>query len=339
MVGQERHRDHRPIQGMASQLDRLAHTDDNSRMRPIANTDPTHHKPTTARGRTRPRLSSRTIVLVVASPIFAFLLVPTLLVIPMAFTSANRIDFPPSGFSVHAFADFFADPAWTDAALTSFKVAAIAVPLSVVAGTMAAIALHGWSFRGKSLVVAAIMVPAVVPVVVPALADYIAFSRHRLVGTVEGIALAHAVLTLPFVYITVRASLTGLNQELVRSTRSLGGGPVAVLRFAYLPSLRPGVLAGAVFAFAVSFDESVVALFLSGPNAVTLPVKIYGDIQYDFTPTIAAVSSMLVGGAMIVLLAQMAFTLRRRALANVSVEPGLGLFATTADSKAVPSRP
>ncbi len=249
-----------------------------------------------------------------AFPILVFLMLPTLVVIPMALTPRRYIEFPPSGLSGHSFTDFASDEAWTSAGLTSLKVATIAVVIACAVGAMAAIGLHGARFRGKGVLVGIIMAPIVTPLIVLALADFQFFARYQLVGTVLAIGLAHSVIAAPYAYLTVDASLTGLDPALIRSARSLGAGNLAVLRHVYLPAIRPGLLAGGAFAFAVSFDEAVIALFLQGPGATTLPVKMFTDIQFELSPKIAAVSSILVGIATLVLLVQVIVLLRRRAL-------------------------
>lgn len=247
----------------------------------------------------------------IVSPILVFLLLPTLLVIPMALTPSTLIEFPPQGISVRSFKDFFTDPLWTGAALSSLAVAAVAVSIAVVVGTTAAVALHGLSFRGRGLIVGVVLLPMVTPVVVLALGDFALFARFRLVGTNVGIGLAHSVLATPFVYVPVAVSLAGLNPELVRSARSLGANNISLVRHVYLPVMRFGIVAGALFALAVSLDEPVIALFMQGPDATTLPVKMFTDIQFELKPTIAAASSMLVAVAGVILLLQLALSRRR----------------------------
>lgn len=269
---------------------------------------------------------SRTFFLVLASsPIFVFLMLPTAVVIPMALTPRRYLEFPPSGVSVHSFVGLANDQAWTSAAVTSLEVAAIAVVIALLMGASAAIALHGAKFRGKGLVVGVIVAPIVAPLVVLGLANFQFFADFQLVGTVLAIGLAHSVIATPYAYLTVEASLTGLDPALVRSARSLGAGHVSAFRHVYLPAIRPGLLAGGAFAFAVSFDEAVIALFLQGPDATTLPVKMFTDIQYELSPKIAAVSSMLVGLATLVLLVQVLVLLRRRA--NRGARPAAPLSA------------
>jgi ABC-type spermidine/putrescine transport system permease subunit II len=255
---------------------------------------------------------------ILLSPLLAFLALPTLVVVPMAFTPRRYIEFPPSGVSVHSFADLVHDHAWLSAALISLKVALIAVVLAVVCGVAAGVGLHGRTFRGRSLVTAAVISPLILPTVVLAFADFQYFAGHGLVGTVLGIGLAHGVVATPLVFLAVQAGLSGLDDALVRAARSLGAGAVGVFRHVYLPTLVGPILSGAIFAFAFSFDEAVIAIFLQGPGATTLPVKMFNDIQFELTPKIAAVATLLVGLATAVLAVHVAATLsRRRSRANV----------------------
>ncbi|MES4888625.1 ABC transporter permease [Streptomyces sp. NPDC096012] len=258
---------------------------------------------------TRPRFSP---ALLTAVPVFVFLVVPTLIVVPMAFNQSRYITFPPDHVSLDAVTGFLADPAWTSAVAASLQAAGIAVALAVLLGGTAAVALHGRNFRGRAAVTGVILAPMIVPAIVLALAFYQFFTSAGMVGTILPIGLAHAVIATPYAFLTVRASLSGLNPALVRSARSLGAGWPSVGRFVYLPVIRPGLIAGALFAFSVSIDETVIALFLQSPAATTLPVKMFTDIQYNLTPKIAVSSAMLVTVATLGLLVQVLFTLRRR---------------------------
>ena len=261
---------------------------------------------------------SGVVLALVCLPIFVYLLVPTLIVVPMAFTPGALLKFPPGGVSLRPFRELLGDPAWVDAGLVSLKAAALAVGIGGIVATLAALGLHSAKFAGKGLVQGAIMVPIVAPLIVLALADYQFLAAFRLTGTWVGIGLAHSVLAVPYVFVTLQASLAGLDPALVRSARGLGAGHWALFRHVYLPALRPGLLAGVLFAFAASFDEAVIALFLQGPAATTLPVKIFTDIQYDLTPKIAAVAALLVGLATLVFAAQAGVLLRRRSSSGAS---------------------
>ena len=170
-------------------------------------------------------------------------------------------------------------------------------------------ALSLWALR----VVAAglILSPLIVPVIVVAIGIYYAFSRYGLVGSPIGLVLAHTCLAVPFVVTSVSASLAGIDPRLEQAALSLGATPGGTFFQVTLPLIRPGVLVGALFAFITSFDELVVALFLSGSGAVTLPRRMWDDLRFQIDPTIAAVSTLTI--VLTVLLMGCAHLLRRRA--------------------------
>lgn len=257
--------------------------------------------------------AGRILLWIACVPLLLYLMLPALIVVPMALTKGQFLQFPPIWISLHSFRDFFNDHLWVDSALISAKVALLAVIIALVAGISAGLALHGNSFFGKRAVTAIILTPIVIPLVVLALADYLLFDALGLGGSWVAIGLAHGLLGTPYVFIAIQTSLVGMRPALVRSAQSLGAGPLAVLRHVYWPTLRPGVFSGIIFAFATSFDEVVIAFFLQSPNATTLPVRMFNSIQYDLTPKLAAVSSLLLCFAVIVLAAQAALMSRRSA--------------------------
>jgi putative spermidine/putrescine transport system permease protein len=210
--------------------------------------------------------------------------------------------------SVHAFTDYLNDSEWMADTLISLRIAVLATVVACVVGTSTALALFHLRGPVRGAVSSIVMLPMMAPVIVLALGDYLAFSRVGLVGNWPTIALAHSLMGAPYVVLSVLTSLSGLNQALVRSARSLGAGDFAVLRHVYWPAIRPGLLAGAVFAFYGSFDEVILSLFLQGPGVVTLPVQMFASIQYELTPKIAAVSSLLVFFAAAVLIGQALLT-------------------------------
>ncbi len=256
--------------------------------------------------------------LILASlPVFVFLVVPTLIVVPVALNDSRYITFPPQSFSSAAVAGFFADRAWTSALLASLQAAGIAMALAVLLGGSAAVALHARKFVGRSLVTGLILAPMIVPPIVLALAFYRFFISVGMVGSILPIGLAHAVIAAPYAFLTTRASLAGLNPALVRSARSLGAGAPSVMRHVYLPVIAPGLVSGALFAFSVSIDETVMSLFMQSPGATTLPVKMFTDIQFNLTPKIAVSSALLVTVATLGLLFQVMFVLKRRSTARM----------------------
>jgi putative spermidine/putrescine transport system permease protein len=247
-------------------------------------------------------------------PIVVFLLLPSLIIIPMALTKGELIQFPPDWISVHAFADYLSDTQWMHSTLLSFEVAALAVVLGCTAGSTAAIALHARRFPGRGLLTGVILAPIVVPLIVLALGEYLLFARLHMVGSWLAIGMVHAILVTPYVFVSVQTSLTAeLNPALIRSARSLGAGRLSVFRHVYWPAIRPGVLSGCILGFAVSFDEVVIALFLQGPDTVTLPVRMFTAIQFELTPKVAASASLFILLATLALIGQTLLTMRRPA--------------------------
>jgi putative spermidine/putrescine transport system permease protein len=223
-----------------------------------------------------------------------FLVGPSLTVIVMSFNSAELLQFPPPGYSLRWYAHFFTRTEWVTAAWNSLIVAVLTTLIATVLGTMAALGLVRGRFPGRQLATAVFLTPLVVPVIVTAVAVYGFYARLRLVGTVWGLVMGHTVLALPFVIINVSAVLQGMDWRIEQAARSLGAGPFRAFALVTLPLIRPGILAGALFAFVASFDDLVIALFVSGTRAVTLPVRMWSGIQFELNPTVAAVSTMLI---------------------------------------------
>lgn len=226
--------------------------------------------------------------------VVALLLAPTLVVIPMSFSDSTTFSFPPKGWSLRWYQNFFQSPEWVDALADSVKVGIAAAIVATIVGTAAAIALSRATFRGRALVQGAMMAPAIVPSIVIAVAIYIMFLKWQLTGTMIGFIAAHSILAVPFVIVTVTTALANYDRTIEYASASLGAGPVTTFRRVILPVLLPGVASGFVFAFVTSFDEVVVALFLQTPDIRTLPVKMYNSITLQIDPTIAAASSLIV---------------------------------------------
>ena len=169
-------------------------------------------------------------VLILAMPALLFLVLPILPVIPMSFTAGQVVEFPPAEWGLNAYRELFADDGWRQAIVFSLKVSALAVFLSVLAAGLAAIGLTRLQMRGEGVIAAVILVPLAMPVVVLALGTFQFFIQLGLTGTLAGLALAHAVLGVPYVFLTVRAALSKLDIALVRSAMSLGAGTWSVLR-------------------------------------------------------------------------------------------------------------
>ena len=231
---------------------------------------------------------------VLVSAVALFLVLPTFVVVPMSFSSAEMLIFPPPGFSTRWYLAYASDPLWRLATLNSLTVAAGTTVLATVLGTLAALGLLRGRVPFRQLLIGVFLLPMIVPTIVTAVGTYSVFARLGLAGTVTGMILGHTILALPFVFINVAAVLQRVNWAIEQAARSLGATATRALLLVVLPTIMPGVVAGAIFAFLTSFDEVVVALFLSGVRAVTLPVQMWSGIRFEINPTVAAVSVILV---------------------------------------------
>jgi len=226
--------------------------------------------------------------------LLAFLLVPILVIIPLSFSASSFLAYPMPGWSLQWYHNLFTSDDWVRAAKNSFIVAPAATLIATVLGTLAAVGLARVQFAGKGLLMSLLIAPMVVPIVVVGVGTYLFFARIGLADTYLGLILVHAALGAPFVVTTVLATLQGFNHNLVRASLSLGAGPVQTFFRVTLPVIAPGVISGALFAFATSFDEVVVTLFIAGPTQVTLPRQMFTGIRENITPTIAAVATLLI---------------------------------------------
>jgi len=226
--------------------------------------------------------------------VFFYLLFPILIVIPLSFSSGRYLAFPPPGFSLQWYGNFFSRAAWTDAAWLSIWVGCSVTALSTLLGTPAAIGLVRGRFIGKSVANALILSPVVAPGIVVAIGLYFAYAKYGLVGSPFALVLGHTALAVPFVVINVSSALYGVDRRLEYAALNLGATPWATFWQVTLPLVRPGIFAGAVFAFITSFDELLVALFLSGSTAVTLPRRMWEQVRFDIDPTLASASTLLV---------------------------------------------
>lgn len=226
--------------------------------------------------------------------VLLFLALPILLIVVVSFSSASYLTFPPPAFGLRWYRAYASSPDWLAATWLSLTVGAAVVVLATALGTLAAIGLGRLPKAAKGVVAALILSPMIVPGIVVAIGIYYAFSRYGLVGTPIALVLAHTCLAVPFVVVSVSASLASFDRRLEQAARSLGATPWGAFHQVTLPLIRPGVIVGALFAFITSFDELIVALFLSGSGAVTLPRRMWDDLRFDIDPTIAAVSTLTI---------------------------------------------
>jgi putative spermidine/putrescine transport system permease protein len=229
----------------------------------------------------------------IAVPVFVLLVAPSLIVVPMAFTGSSLLEFPPRSLSLQWFAAYFGDERWLDATWRSLRVALAVTLLASAIGSMAALALTrvqgAWSRAARLLIVSPIMLP----VIIYAIAVYALCSRLHLIGSDFALILAHTVLAIPFVFLSVGASLARYDDTLDRAAASSGANAWRTFWLVRYPLIRPGLLAGALFAFITSFDEVVVALFVGGLDA-TLPMQMFNEMRWNLSPVVAAIAAMLI---------------------------------------------
>ncbi len=227
--------------------------------------------------------------------IYVFLLMPNLIVIPMSFGGSNELMFPPTSWSFDLYRRMM-DPSsgWLSAAQRSFEIGTLATICAVVLGVPAAYGLARGSFPGKKALGFLLLSPIFAPTIVVALALYLYFAHLGLSGTLLGLVMGHTLEITPFVIVTALAGIRHLDPNVEIAATVMGASRFQVFYKVVLPLLRPSIMAGALFAFLLSFDEVVISWFVGGSGQPTLPVKMYSSIQWEISPVLAAISTVLV---------------------------------------------
>jgi putative spermidine/putrescine transport system permease protein len=226
--------------------------------------------------------------------VLGFLILPLLIIVPLSFSSGTFLTFPLPGLSLRWYQEFFTSAPWQLSLRNSLIVASATTALATVLGTLAALGLTRARLPGQTLLMGLIVSPMVVPLVIVAVGVYFAYAPFGLTSSLLGLTLAHTALAAPFVVITVSATLQGFDPNQARAGASLGASPVVVFRRIILPLILPGVISGALFAFVTSFDEVVVALFVTGPAERTLPRQMFNGIRENISPVIAAAATFVI---------------------------------------------
>ena len=238
---------------------------------------------------------------VICGAILVFLITPILVVMPLSFNAQNfftftpeMLRFDPAGYSLKHYRDFLTNSDWQNALANSIRIAPAATLLSVSFGTLAAIGLSQPHVPFRRLIMAVLISPMIVPLIISAAGMYFFYSRIGLQGTYIGVVLAHAALGIPFVIITVTATLVGFDNSLTRAAANMGADPVTTFFRVQMPLILPGVVSGGLFAFITSFDEVVVVLFVGSAGQKTLPWQMFTGLREQISPTILAVATILV---------------------------------------------
>jgi putative spermidine/putrescine transport system permease protein len=253
------------------------------------------------------------LIAVLAVLLGLFLLIPILIIFPVSLTNDLFLTWPPDLVSTRWFEALFDSPVWMDALAKSVRIAIPVAVLSTVLGTLAALGI-AYARHGRRTLQTLFIAPLVLPIITYALGLYDVAGRFDLTGSVLPLIVGQAMLATPIVFVVVSAGLAGRDPELPRAAASLGAPARVVLWRIELPLLRPSIVAGALIALAYSFDEIIVAYFLSPPGGGTLPVQILGSTRESADPTIAAASMLVIGiaASIAALVALLRTILRRR---------------------------
>ncbi|MFM0033500.1 ABC transporter permease [Paraburkholderia strydomiana] len=239
------------------------------------------------------RIAGRWVRLHTALVLF-FLIAPILAIIPLSFNSGSYFSYPLQGFSLRWYEQALTSADWRRSLLNSIGIGTASTLIATCLGTLAALGISRTQFPLRSLIMPIIISPMIVPIVVVAAGFYLIFAPLGLVNSYPGVVLAHAALGTPFVVITVTASLLSFDQSLLRAASGLGATPWVTFRRVTLPLITPAVATGSVFAFATSFDEVIVILFIGGPDQTTVPRQMWSGIRDSIDPSILAVATMLI---------------------------------------------
>ncbi len=261
----------------------------------------------TSRGRSWGGWASVTAAVLVA----AFLIAPIIIVFPMSLGSSPFLSFPPDSYSLVWYENFFSTSKWMAALTRSLQIAALVVVISVGLGTLAALGVSRMRPRWRALVETLFILPMIVPVIILAVGLYYLLAPTGLVGSIWGVTLGHVVLATPYVFITVRAALKSFDGNLELAALGLGASWPTMFRRVMLPGIAPGIAAGAIFAFITSFDDVVIALFLTNIRSRTLPKLMYEGVAHEIDPTIIAASCLIVLVTILVLAANLLVSKRR----------------------------
>ena len=224
---------------------------------------------------------------------YIFLVLPSLIVIPMSFGTGSEMVFPPRSYSLELYRQYFQESTWMAVTGQSVKVGLATMAASLVFGFSAAYGISRTDFPGKGLLTVFLLSPMFMPHIAVALAMYLYLSRLGLVGTTFGLVAAHTLVTVPFVIVTAFAGLRYVDRNLELAAATMGAGRLRIVWKVVLPLIVPSIVVASLFAFLLSFDEVVISYFISSVQSETLPVKMYSSIHWEISPVLAAISSLL----------------------------------------------
>ena len=251
--------------------------------------------------RTSPR---RIIFVLLCAAVLLYLVLPILIVVPMSFSSARFLTFPPPSLSLRWYREYIDNPAWMQATLVTLTVAVCTVLIATPLGVSAAYAISQSKLRIMRIIHAALLLPLMVPVIITAVGIFFVYAKVGLIATMSGLVLANVMLGLPYVIISVVAGLQSFDTTQEMVARSLGMNRLRSFFAVTLPQIKASVIAGAIFAFISAMDETIVAIFISGGQYQPLTKRMFTALRDEIDPTIAAISTLMTATSfMLVLIA------------------------------------
>ena len=232
--------------------------------------------------------------------VVAFIAAPLVVIIGGSFTTSPFVDFPPVGLTRDWYRQLMGRADCLRSCVDRLKIAGIATAVATVIGVATALGLARLAFRGMALFRAFVMSPLILPTIVTGVALMQFLHTAGAISTLTGLVIGHTLITIPYVVRTVGAGLVGMNREIEEAAESLGAGALRVLLRVTLPAIAPAIMASTIFVFITSFDQVTVSIFLSGPDVTPLPIRIYTYIDYAIDPMVAAVSTLLILFAFVV---------------------------------------
>jgi putative spermidine/putrescine transport system permease protein len=249
------------------------------------------------------RFSTRRIIFVLlCAAVLLYLVLPILIVVPMSFSSARFLTFPPPSLSLRWYQEYIGNPAWMQATLVTLTVAACTVAIATPLGVSAAYAISQSKLRIMRIIHAALLLPLMVPIIITAVGIFFVYAKVGLIATMSGLVLANVMLALPYVIISVVAGLQSFDMTQEMVARSLGMNRLRSFFAVTLPQIKASVIAGGIFAFISAMDETIVAIFISGGQYQPLTKRMFTALRDEIDPTIAAISTLMTATSFVLVL-------------------------------------
>jgi putative spermidine/putrescine transport system permease protein len=249
------------------------------------------------------RFSPRGIIFVLlCAAVLLYLVLPILIVVPMSFSSARFLTFPPPSLSLRWYQEYIGNPAWMQATLVTLTVAVCTVAIATPLGVSAAYAISQSKLRIMRIIHAALLLPLMVPIIITAVGIFFVYAKVGLIATMSGLVLANVMLALPYVIISVVAGLQSFDMTQEMVARSLGMNRLRSFFAVTLPQIKASVIAGGIFAFISAMDETIVAIFISGGQYQPLTKRMFTALRDEIDPTIAAISTLMTATSFLLVL-------------------------------------